>query len=235
MKIYASKLEVAQQFSAFLANLIGSGETVHIALSGGSTPKVVFEELAAHYNEQIPWTQVHLYWGDERCVSPSHADSNYKMAKEHLLSKINIPESNVHRIKGENKPELEASRYGELLKKTLPKKYRLPQFDLVILGLGDDGHTVSIFPYQLDLWDSPNYCEVAIHPESGQRRITITGKLINNAAHVAFLITGSSKAHKVQEILNQQSGYESYPAAKVAPRSGTLYWFLDREAASGII
>ena len=235
MKIYASRLEVARQFSEFLVALTTTGKDTHIALSGGSTPKVVFEELATNYSRQVPWQKVHLYWGDERCVSPDHEDSNYKMTVDHLLSKVAIPQKNIHRIKGEENPGKEAVRYAALLEKKLPKKYRKPCFDLVMLGMGDDGHTASIFPHELSLWDSKNYCEVATHPESGQRRITITGKVINNASSVAFLVTGPTKAQKVQEILKHQGGFASYPASKVAPRSGKLYWFLDGEAAKGNI
>lgn len=196
---------------------------------------VVFEELAENYREEIPWNRVHLYWGDERCVPPTHADSNYGMTFKHLLSRIVIPESNVHRIRGEDPPAEEALRYSGVLGDQLPKKYRNPHFDLVILGLGEDGHTASVFPHQMELWDAAGYCEVASHPQSGQQRITITGKVINNAANIAFLVTGAGKAGKVQEILQQKGPFESYPASRVIPRSGNLLWFLDKEAASEII
>src|SRR5690606_20512735 len=123
------------------------------------------------------WTRVHLYWGDERCVPPNDNESNYKMTVDHLLSKIDVPEENVHRIYGENIPKEEAIRYSEVLKSRLPQFEGVPQFDLIILGMGDDGHTASIFPYNIHLWDSGNVCEVAVHPDSGQKRITITGKI----------------------------------------------------------
>ena len=110
----------------------------------------------------------------------------------------------------------------------------IPQFDLVILGMGDDGHTASIFPHEIELWDSKNTCEVAVHPDSGQRRITITGKLINNAKTVAFLVTGSSKAEKVRTIITKEEGHDNYPASLVVPTSGDLIWFLDEEAAAQI-
>lgn len=235
IKIYPTKLEVARQFAQFLADMAAKGPDIHIALSGGSTPMVVFEELAANYKDSIPWSKVHLYWGDERCVPPAHPDSNYGMTKEHLLMGIDIPESNIHRIHGEDPPEEEARRYEGLLGDTLPRKYRIPHFDLVILGLGEDGHTASIFPHEMYLWDSRSCCEVARHPFNGQQRITITGKIINNAANIAFLVTGAGKAEKVQEILQKKGNFESYPANRVSPRSGELYWFLDKEAATGII
>lgn len=235
IKIYPTKLEVARQFSAFFAELANTDKEVHIALSGGSTPMIVFDELAANYREEIPWNRIHLYWGDERCVPPGDPESNYGMTKEHLLSYIAIPEENVHRILGESTPEEEAQRYGAVLKEQLPGKYRIPQFDLVILGLGEDGHTASIFPHEIALWESRDYCEVATHPVSAQQRITLTGKVINNAAMIAFLVTGGSKAEKVQEILQQKGNYDLYPASKVIPRSGELFWFLDKEAAARII
>lgn len=235
IKIYPSRLEVARQFSDFLEKLATREKPLHIALSGGSTPMVVFEELAAHYRERIPWSSIHLYWGDERCVAPDDPESNYGMTHEHLLSRIDIPEANIHRIRGEADPEEEAARYSDLLGESLPQKYRLPQFDLVILGLGEDGHTASIFPDSPALWDAREYCRVAQHPQTGQKRITLTGRIINNAACVAFLVTGAGKADTVREILQQKGQYARYPASRVAPRSGDLYWFLDKEAAREII
>lgn len=233
LKISKTKQEVALNFSRYLAILIANRSTVHIALSGGSTPKIVFDELAANFQEDIDWSNVHLYWGDERCVEPTDDQSNYKMTLTHLISKIAIPEENIHRIKGENDPEYEAKRYAEYLDENLPKVENVPQFDLVILGMGDDGHTASIFPHEIELWHSKKYCEVAIHPDSGQKRVSITGQIINNADTVVFLVTGGSKAEKYTEIKNQTGNYKNYPASLVNPSSGRLLWFLD-EAAAGI-
>lgn len=227
LKISKSKQEVALDFSRYLAILIANRETVHVALSGGSTPKIVFDELATNFQEDIDWTNVHLYWGDERCVEPTDDESNYKMTVSHLVSKINIPKENIHRIKGENDPAYEAKRYAEVLEKNIPLKNNIPQFDLVILGMGDDGHTASIFPHEIELWHSDTFCEVAVHPESGQRRVSITGQIINNADTVAFLVTGASKAEKFNEIKNQTGDFKKYPASLVQPSSGRLLWFLD--------
>ena len=234
IKVYKTKQEVAKEFSKFLIAFVTGRKETHIALSGGSTPKIVFDELASNYNKEIQWEKVHLYWGDERCVPPEDKDSNYKMTVEHLISKITIPKENIRRIKGENNPMYEAKRYANLLKKELPKANNLPQFDLVILGMGDDGHTASIFPHQIDLWHSNKYCEVAIHPESDQRRVSITGQIINNATTVTFLVTGESKAAKFTEIKNKIGNYAQYPASLVAPSSRQLFWFLDQGAA-GVI
>ena len=231
LNISETKLEVARSFAKYLQGLTAKNSEVHIALSGGSTPKVVFDELAADFHDSIDWTRMHLYWGDERCVPPNDNESNYKMTVDHLLSKIDVPKENIHRIYGENIPKEEAIRYSEVLKSRLPLFDGTPQFDLIILGMGDDGHTASIFPYNIHLWDSGNVCEVAVHPDSGQKRITITGKVINNAKNVVFLVTGESKADKVREIVGKKGNFDTYPASLVAPKSGNLDWFLDGAAA----
>jgi len=231
IKTYQTKQEVAIQFSHYLAILIASKMESHIALSGGSTPKIVFDELAANFKEHIDWRSVHFYWGDERCVDPSDDQSNYKMTVAHLLSKIDIPKENIHRIKGENDPDYEAKRYSELLEEHLQKSENIPQFDLVILGMGDDGHTASIFPHEINLWYSENFCEVATHPDTGQKRVSITGKLINHAKTVAILVTGATKADKLDEVLNKKGNFEKYPASLVNPKSGKLLWFIDNAAA----
>lgn len=230
INIYNTKQGVAVNFSMYLSNLINEKKNLHIALSGGSTPKIVFNELVANFLDIIDWSGVHLYWGDERCVLPTNNESNYKMTVAHLISKIDIPEENIHRILGENNPQEEAIGYSSLLGAVLPKENDLPKFDLVILGMGDDGHTASIFPHEINLWHSNNTCEVAIHPDSGQKRITLTGEIINNAEVVAFLVTGENKRDKVSEILNKEGDYKKYPASLVAPKSEKLLWFLDEAA-----
>jgi 6-phosphogluconolactonase len=232
VNISGSKREAARTFSEYLVNGISKNDTTHIALSGGSTPKEVFKELALYFKDAIDWSKVQFYWGDERCVPPDDGESNYKMAKDYLFSKLDVPKDNIHRIYGENDPEEEAIRYGHVLNKRLPTHKGLPQFDLVILGLGDDGHTASIFPYQINLWNSKKYCEVAEHPETGQKRVTLTGQIINNAREVAFLVTGTGKAQKVFEIIEKQGNYKRYPASFVLPKSGKLIWFLDADAAN---
>lgn len=234
LKIYDSKEAVAANFTEYLARFIEIRPAVHIALSGGSTPKIVFDRLASDYATKIDWSKVYLYWGDERCVPPDDEESNYKMTVDHLLSKINIPKSNVFRIRGENAPEEEALAYDALLVNGLSQSDGAPQFDLIILGMGDDGHTASIFPHNIHLWDSNNNCEVAENPVSGQKRITITGKIINNAHYVAFLVTGSGKAEKVGKIVGSKGNFKKFPAALVRPKSKNLIWFMDKEAASGL-
>lgn len=233
-KIYKDKQEVAQAFSTYFADLVKGKPVFHVALSGGSTPKIVFDVLAKEYADKIDWSKIQFYWGDERCVPPTDDDSNFKMTFEHLFSKLDVPKENIHRILGENDPKSEALRYANLLEINLDRVEGIPQFDLVILGMGDDGHTASIFPHEIELWNYDDHCVVATHPETGQKRVSINGKVINTAKEVAFLVTGKGKAEKVGEILNKQEGHEQYPAALVHPKSGKLFWFLDEEAAQNL-
>ena len=232
LKIYKDKQEVAKQFSSYFVDQLKDKAAFHVALSGGSTPKIVFDVLAEDFSDKVDWSKVHFYWGDERCVSPSDDESNYKMTVEHLFSKINVPEANIHRILGEKDPVNEAMRYGNLLEINLDRVDDVPQFDLLILGMGDDGHTASIFPHEIDLWDSEEHCVVATHPDSGQKRVSINGKVINTSKEVAFLVTGASKAEKVEAVIEKTEGSDAYPASLVNPISGNLVWFLDEEAAA---
>jgi 6-phosphogluconolactonase len=231
-KTYKDKQEVAEKFSSYFANLVKDYGTFHVALSGGSTPKLIFDVLADQYGETIDWSQIHFYWGDERCVSPMDEQSNFKMTKDHLFSKIKVPKENIHRVLGENQPMGEAMRYANLLEINLDRVDEIPQFDLVILGMGDDGHTASIFPHEMELWQADDHCVVATHPDSGQKRVSINGKVINKAKEVIFLVTGDTKAEKVKEIHGKLGNYKKYPAALVQPESGKLTWFLDEAATS---
>ncbi|PRX54393.1 6-phosphogluconolactonase [Flagellimonas meridianipacifica] len=232
LKIYKDKNEVATAFSSYFADFVKDKDQVHVALSGGSTPKIVFDVLASKYGDEVDWSSIHFYWGDERCVPPDDSESNYKMTVDHLFSKIQIPKENIHRILGESDPNGEAMRYANLLEINLDRVEGVPQFDLVILGMGDDGHTASIFPHQIELWEAEDHCVVATHPESGQKRVSINGKVINTTKEVAFLVTGHGKAEKIEVITQKKEGFEKYPASLVNPASGNLLWFLDKDAAS---
>lgn len=222
---------VAEAFATHFIALAKANSTLNVALSGGSTPKILFDLLAENHSETIDWSGIHFYWGDERCVPPTDSDSNYKMTADHLLSKIDFPEQNVHRVLGENDPAGEAIHYGEQIVANLTAANGLPQFDLVILGMGGDGHTASIFPHEIELLDSENTCEVATHPESGQKRITLTGNVINNAKEICFLVTGAGKTEKIDEIFHQTGDWKTYPASYIQPKGGKLTWFMDEAAA----
>ncbi len=234
LQIYDTRQALAEALAEQFSEWAREGSLEHIALSGGSTPGLWYDVLAEDYWYRLFWRHIHYYWGDERCVPPGDPESNYGMAWERLLSQLPIREDNIHRLRGEDPPEEEALRYGELLRAQLPSENGLPRFDLVVLGLGEDGHTASIFPHQMGLWDAEGPCAVATHPESGQQRITLTGQLINNAARVVFLVSGASKAPVVAEILSGAEAAAAYPAARVAPTDGRLIWMLDNEAAANL-
>ncbi|MBK8551208.1 MAG: 6-phosphogluconolactonase [Ignavibacteria bacterium] len=203
---------------------------INIALSGGNTPKLLFEVLAENYRNEIDWRSVNFYWVDERCVRPDDSESNFGMTEKYLLNKIEIPVENVHRVSGENEPEEEAIRYSQVLKENLTIENNFPRFDLTLLGMGDDGHTASIFPDQMEILDSNEICAVAVHPVSGQKRITLTGRVINNSDRVYFLVTGKSKSDIIKIIFEEKNGYLNFPAAHIELTNGELNWYLDKEA-----
>lgn len=225
-------LSTAQAFADHFAEKVEQSSKFHVALSGGSTPKILFELLADEYEEEIDWDKVHFWWGDERCVPPTDDDSNFKMTKERLFDAVSIPDENIHRVLGENDPSEEAMRYGQLIDHTIPNKDSQPVFDLIMLGMGGDGHTASIFPHEIELLEDTNTCAVATHPESGQKRVTLNGPAIQNAKEICFLVTGEGKADKLDEIFHQKEGYLDYPASHF--NGENVIWFLDQAAASKI-
>ena len=204
----------------------------NIALSGGNTPKLLFTILAEEYADSIPWNLVRLFWVDERCVPPTHAESNFGMTYENLLKQVPIHDFNIFRMQGELEPETEATRYQRLLENELPIHNEFPQFDLILLGMGDDGHTASIFPDNMQLLHSDLAVSVSVHPTSGQKRITLTGQTINQADQVVFLVTGDSKKDILRQIIQHKPESEKYPAAYVHSVSGNIEFYLDKQAAS---
>lgn len=235
VKIFASPYELAEKFAEGLVSLIADSvkrkTPFTIVLSGGSTPELLYSVLGDHFSASVSWDNVHFFWGDERCVPPGSRDSNYGMAGRALLSKINIPLANIHRIRGEEDAEKEAIRYSREISVHTRIKNGIPAFDLIILGLGEDGHTASVFPSNIGLMESEKICETAIHPVSRQKRVTITGRVINNAERVSFMVTGKNKAAIVERILNNRPEAVNYPASLIVPEYGILTWLLDKEAA----
>jgi len=235
VRVFPSREALAQSFAALLIKDLDRIEPDHyytIALSGGSTPEFIFNYLSENYAERISWEKLLVFWGDERCVPPEHEESNYRMAYESLLQNVPIPDANVFRIKGEDNPVEEARQYSDLVSSMVPFYNGIPQFDLMLLGLGDDGHTASIFPDRPDLFTSGQLFEVALKPENRQKRITATGRIINNSSKIYYIVTGKGKATIVSEVIEGKRGSELYPASKVMPSSGHLAWMLDAEAAS---
>jgi 6-phosphogluconolactonase len=234
VKIFPTVEKLSHYFAKSLAESVNKtpeDKFFSLALSGGSTPKAVFEFIVLNFKNKINWSKVLIYWGDERCVSSESDDSNYKMAANSLLKHISIPNENIFRLKGENDPLTEAKRYSDLVSKLIPSANGNPQFDLIMLGLGEDGHTASIFPNNIHFFDSDNLFEVSQHSDTEQKRITATGKLINNAKRVFLIVTGSNKSEKVYQILEKKKDWECYPASLVNPENGDLIWLLDNLAA----
>ena len=231
--IFKSPEELATKFADQLMNWVEnySGSAFHVALSGGKTPDLLFSILAEKYTDSLLWQKVHFWWVDERMVPPIDPESNFGVAQKLLFSQISIPEKNIHRIKGENTPEAEALSYSNQIQEKLPSQNGWPVFDLILLGMGDDGHTASIFPDQMYLLNSKHICDVATHPHSGQKRVTITGTAIFHASRVCFLVTGRNKAERLSEIWNNPKESKLLPATHILPINGHLEWYIDEPAA----
>lgn len=210
---------------------------VNIVLSGGNTPNAFFKYLAKkRIKNTIKWNNLHFYWGDERCVPPEHPESNYGMAKKTLLDKIKIDASHIHRIRGELDPAEALKDYDQEIRRNVAcNSNDVPRFDWIFLGLGIDGHTASIFPESQIRKYGSTICAVATHPKTGQKRITLQMKVINNASRVSFLVSGKSKAKVVAQVLREAAKYNSYPATRVNLKEGILEWYLDEAAASQLI
>lgn len=210
------------------------------ALSGGTTPQLMFRELARRAGESpIPagfWNHIHLFWGDERDVPPDNPSSNYRAAREALLETIEIPACNIHRIMPERGGAVKAAEEYETELKTFfsLSKGGIPRFDLVFLGMGEDGHTASIFPASAALNENVRLVSAPWVAKLNAFRITLTPPAINNAACIIFLVTGAEKAGAVQQVLEGSYMPEQLPAQIVNPKSGKLIWLLDRAAASQI-
>jgi len=236
IKIFPTPFDLAEKFAEEMVYMINEssqkGKPFTVALSGGSTPELLFSLLGENYGKSVSWKNVHLFWGDERCVPPDSDESNFGMTKRKFIDKIEIPASNIHRIKGEESPGSEAVRYSDEILAFTQKHNGLPLFNLFILGLGDDGHTASIFPGNMDLLNSEKICDIAAHPVSKQKRITITGRVINNASRVVFLVTGKKKAEIVEKIINNRAEAQIFPASYIVPAGGMLTWYVDKESAS---
>lgn len=221
-------VDLANHFAQQLVSWVkesGNGP-FHLALSGGKTPSLLYSLLAVEYVEKIDWQKIHFWWGDERMVPAADPESNFGIANQILLSWLDLSQNQIHRIRGDADPVAEAKRYGSEIKQLVPVSNHWPRFDLVILGLGDDGHTASIFPDQSDLLESDEIAAVAFHPVSRQARITLTGKVLNNAKRVAFLVSGASKSEIFDKVTRYADSAMAFPAAHIRP-AGELHWFVD--------
>jgi 6-phosphogluconolactonase len=226
----------AQHFVEMAEDAVASRGRAGIAVSGGTTPKAAFKLLAdpgQPWLARMPWDKLELFWVDERTVPPTDADSNYRMTREAMLDHVPLKPEQVHRMEGEMKPEIAASRYESLLRNT----FRLegaesPRFDLVELGMGDDGHTASIFPHTDAIHTLGRIVTANKVPQKDTWRITLTWPVINQASSVFFLIEGKGKAEILKEVLMGPRDPERLPSQLIWPSSGILTLFLDKDAAA---
>lgn len=228
----ALAIAAADLFTLTAGAAIAARGRFSVGLSGGSTPKVLHRLLASDtYRDHIDWANVHVYFGDERTVPPGHPDSNYNMARETLLDHVPIPESHIHRMRGEIEPPEASKEYGRMLKATFGDG---PGFDLLFLGMGDDGHTLSLFPGTEALHEAHHRVRANYVPKLDTWRVTITAPFANSACKVAFLVAGENKADVLQRVLNGPQDIEMLPSQLIAPASGDLLWLVDEAAAAGL-
>lgn len=225
--------EAAERFAVACEAAIAEQGSFSVALSGGSTPKAMHAILATEpYKSRIDWAKVRVFFGDERCVPPDHADSNYRMAHETLLSKVPIPLDNVYRMPGEIDPAEAGMRYDQELNDLFGPAGGL---DLCLLGLGDDGHTASLFPHSSALSETTRSC-VAHYVEKSTTgkswRITLTASFINRSRQAMFLVAGAGKAKALQAILEGERDPDQFPAQLIVPTDGKLTWIIDVAAAA---
>jgi 6-phosphogluconolactonase len=228
----------AERIVSLATEAVGARGRFSIGLSGGSTPRALYTLLASgEVAPRIDWAHVHIFWGDERCVPPDHSESNYRMAREALLDHVPLPEGNVYRIRGEIDPAQAAVDYEQVLHAFFRQPVGLanlpqPRFDLLLLGMGDDGHTASLFPGTAALREQSRWV-VENHVEKlGAWRITLTPVAIHAAATVVFLISGGNKAATLRAVLKGPHQPEKYPSQLVQPEHGDLIWMVDAAAAA---
>ena len=234
VRVFRDLNELSRAAADFFCEVAGkaarAGE-VFVALSGGSTPQRLYETLSTQeYHDRVPWIKTQLFWSDERCVPPDHPDSNYGNSSA-ALAGLPISPLNVHRMRGEDPPEDAAREYEAEMReafKVLPSE--VPRFDLMLLGLGEDGHTGSLFP-GTPVLDDKTHLAAAVYVEKLQaHRLTLTFPVINNAANVAFLVSGEKKRNIFKRVMEDPSA--GLPAQRVHPTNGKLMWFVDEAVAT---
>jgi len=230
---------VAGEFVRLAHKRHAKGHAFRVALSGGATPRRSYEILAeAPFRDMVDWKGVHFFWGDERCVPPEHPDSNYRMALEALLSRVPVVPARVHRIEAER---VDADAAAREYQREIARVFGAtddalaPVFDLVLLGLGPDGHTASLFPGTSALRELERGVVANFVPKLGARRMTFTYPLLNRAASLLFVTTGAEKSAILAEVLEGPEDRERLPAQGVRPSAGTLTWLVDAEAAAKLV
>lgn len=237
VRIFDDLLDLSQAAAALFAATCADAMLVRrralVALSGGNTPARLFELLAAPpFAEKVDWPHIQVFWADERCVPPDDPESNYHQAYEALLSRVMIPAQNVHRVPGETAPRDAALAYALTLKNYASPPLSWPRFDLVLLGMGDDGHTASLFPGSPVDIQTPTAAVTAHYEDRPADRVTLTPILMNTARRVVFLVSGDSKSQTLANVLHGKYDPVALPAQRIRPTDGELIWMVDRAAAS---
>lgn len=229
----------AEHFVAAAGDAIQARGAFVVALSGGSTPRRTYERLAKEpLGSRVMWSRVQVLWGDERCVPPDQAESNYRMARETLLDHVPVPAANVHRIHGEDDPAAAAALYEATMRALLetpagpPRAAPGARIDLVLLGLGDDGHTASLFPGSAAAHEQSRWVMAEYAAAAAMWRVTLTPAVINAAAEVLFLVSGAAKAGVVRRVLEGPYRPQQLPAQAIAPSNGRVRWWVDAAAAA---
>jgi 6-phosphogluconolactonase len=233
VKVVPDPAAVASTAAKRIADLSDDAIETHgffsIALSGGSTPKALFQLLAADpYLNRIKWKNWRIYFGDERCVPPTDAESNFLMATESLLGKVPIAPENIHRMQGELDPNQAAKEYGELLK----SNFNDGGLDVILLGMGDDGHTASLFPHTAALNETKHRCVANFVEKLNTWRITMTAPFINRARQIIVMATGANKADRLHQVLDGPPDIQNLPIQMIDPPAGQALWLLDTPAAA---
>lgn len=227
-------VRAAEEFAHFAGEAICSHGQFMVCLAGGSTPEAMYELLATRFELSVDWKEVQFFWGDERCVPPEHKSSNFAMASRTMLTKLGIDPSQVHRVRGELEPQQGAKAYEEELKKAFSLTGGgFPRFDLVLLGLGANAHTASLFPGDPAIHEKKRIAvAVEVDDPTQRHRVSLTAPVLNNAARVMFVVHGDDKAPAVQQIVEGPRDPDRFPAQVIAPTDGELIWVLDKQAAS---
>jgi 6-phosphogluconolactonase len=244
-KVYPDAVSLAraaaEYFVALAVEAMAARGRFVVALSGGSTPRATYALLAAEFATSVDWSHVYVFWGDERCVPPDHPDSNYRMACEVLLDQVPLSARNVHRIHGEIHPEEAAADYERMLRLFFTQQPRgketgserpIPRFDLVLLGMGEDGHTASLFPGTAVLHEGTRWVVAHYVGKLSAWRVTLTSVAINAAARVVFIVSGAGKAERLRQVLAGPYRPDILPAQLIRPDGGHLLWLVDAAAAA---
>ena len=225
----------AEIFAALAEDAWGAKEDLRVALSGGSTPRILYRLLASdRYRERVPWERVRFFFGDERWIPHDHLDSNYRLANDELFSKVGVPPENVFPMPTE---DLSPEQAAELYETTLRREFGwddMPGFDLIFLGMGDDGHTASLFPHTGVLREKEKLVAAHHVEKLDADRITLTPPVLNTARRVLFMVAGKSKAPALREVLQGEYNLQEYPSQLLRKAGGQVTWLIDKEAASGL-